>query len=172
MKPFSFAIALVLFATAFACKQSVGPTPEATTAPSFNEVNVTFANDQIQCLLSQWYKGTYKGASVAFQVVNDSASYAALFPCSLTSTLPAIDFNRQSLLIGMKADYANFINSPVNITAMNQQLVALQDGTYTLQVQVVGQAPKDGKGSEWFAFASVVPKLTEPVKLDMQYQFQ
>ncbi|XWW43726.1 hypothetical protein JYG30_13070 [Fibrella sp. USSR17] len=82
-----------------------------------------------------------------------------------------MNFATSSLLIGMKADYGEFINTPVNISQITQTLTPTTSGNYTLQVRVSGQASKDGKGGEWFAFAAVVPKLTGTVSLAMIYQF-
>lgn len=72
----------------------------------------------------------------------------------------------------MKADYGEFINTPVNISQITQALTPTSGGNYALQVKVVGEAAKNSLGGEWFAFASVVPKVTGTVGLDMQYQFK
>ncbi len=77
-----------------------------------------------------------------------------------------------SLLVGMKADNGRFVNSPVNITSIEQTLIQNTSSTPTLQVKVVGQRGTQGFGTEWFAFTSVVPKVTGTVALDIQYQFK
>ncbi len=142
-------------------------------AINFNQVNTAFDGSHADCLLSQWYSGKYQsGPPIAFLVINDPAAYAALFSCNLTTPLPSIDFATRSLLVGMKADNGRFVNSPVNINGIEQNLTQNSDGTATLQVKVAGQQGKQGYGTEWFAFTSVIPKLTRTVNLDMQYQFK
>lgn len=139
----------------------------------FNQVNSAFRGSHVDCLLSQWYSGRYQsGPPIALLVINDSAAYAALFPCSLTTPLPSIDFTTSSLLVGMKADNGRFVNSPVNITRIEQKLIQSGNDAFTLQVKVTGKQSPNGVGGEWFAFTSVVPKITSTVNLDMQYQFE
>ena len=132
-----------------------------------------YKRQHVDCLLSQWYGNRYQsGPPITFQVINDPAAYAALFPCSLTTPLPSIDFATSSLLVGMKADNGRFVNSPVNISTIEQRLIQSAGNNSTLQVKVTGQQGSQGYGTEWFAFTSVVPKLTGTVNLDIQYQFK
>ncbi len=160
------------------CDRSVSevgkdPDPVINKAAYFNQVNTTFRASHADCLLSQWYGNKYQsGPPIAFLVISDPAAYAALFPCSLTTSLPPIDFTTSSLLVGMKADNGRFVNSPVNITSIEQTLIQNTSSTPTLQVKVVGQRGTQGFGTEWFAFTSVVPKVTGTVALDIQYQFK
>jgi hypothetical protein len=148
------------------------PDPVFETA-NFNQVNTAFHSSHTDCLLSQWYSGRYQsGPPIAFLVINDPAAYAALFPCSLTTPLPSIDFATSSLLVGMKADNGRFVNSPVNISSIEQNLIQSNNGTSVLQVKVTGKRGEQGFGTEWFAFTSVVPKITSTVTLDIQYQFK
>jgi hypothetical protein len=72
----------------------------------------------------------------------------------------------------MKADNGRFVNSPVNISTIEQRLIQSAGNSSTLQVKVTGQQGSQGYGTEWFAFTSVVPKLTGTVNLDIQYQFK
>lgn len=151
------------------CKRAENVKPTAVSNPSFNQVDVAFMSSHVDCLLNQWYKGTYRNEPIVFRLINDASTYNTFFSCSSATPLPTIDFTTKSLLVGMKADYGQFINSPVNISAIEQKLVRTSNGTHTLQVKVTGTP---GTGSEWFAFTSVVPKVTGTVKLDMQYQFK
>jgi hypothetical protein len=142
-------------------------------AAHFNQVNTAFRGSHADCLLSQWYSGKYQsGPPIVLLVINDPAAYAALFSCSLSTQLPSINFATSSLLVGMKADYGRFVNSPVNITRIEQNLIQSSSDTFVLQVKVTGKQSPNGVGGEWFAFTSVVPKLTSTVNLDMQYQFK
>ena len=156
------------------CKRSedVEFTANTASAPSFNQVNVTFQDSQRQCLLNQWYNRKYQNEPIVFRVINDDRTYTAFFSCSSANSLLPIDFATSSLLIGMKADYGQFINTPVNISNINQVLTSTGNGNYTLQVRVTGEVSKSTQGGEWFAFTSVVPKITGSVNLDMQYQFK
>ncbi len=154
------------------CKQAGSVDPITDVTPSFSQVNIAFETSQSQCLLNQWYGRTYKNEPIVFRVINDANTYAAFFPCTLTTSLPTVDFTKNSLLIGMKADYGEFINSPVNISQITQVLTPTSGGNYTLQVKVIGETDKNSQGGEWFAFTSVVPKITGTVSLDMQYQFK
>jgi len=155
------------------CKQpAVVTLNNAFDQPSFNQVNTVFESAHVQCLLNQWYGRKYQNEPIVFRVINDASTYATFFSCSPPTSLPTIDFTSSSLLVGMKADYAQFIDSPVNINTMEQKLVATSNGTYTLQVKVTGKASTDRKGGEWFAFTSVVPKISSTVNLDIQYQYK
>jgi hypothetical protein len=146
--------------------------PVVANAAYFNQVNSAFRGSHTECLLSQWYGNKYQsGPPIAFLVINDLAAYAALFPCSLTTPLPPIDFTTSSLLVGMKADNGRFVNSPVNISSIEQNLIQ-SNNTSVLQVKVTGKRGEQGFGTEWFAFTSVVPKITNAVTLDIQYQFK
>jgi hypothetical protein len=149
------------------------PDPVLTKAAHFNQINTIFRGSHADCLLSQWYSNKYQsGPPIAFLVINDQAAYAALFPCSLTTPLPSIDFATSSLLVGMKADNGRFVNSPVNISSIEQNLIQRGSDAFALQVKVTGKQSPNGVGGEWFAFTSVVPKITGTVSLDMQYQFK
>lgn len=173
MKAFIFVLvaALPIFLTN--CKKTSDVNLTTNTSPSFSQVNVAFEVSQSQCLLNQWYNKTYRNEPIVFRVINDVNAYAAFFPCALTTPLPTIDFAKNSLLIGMKSDYAEFISTPVNISQITQTLLPNGDRKYTLQVKVIGEASKNPQGGgEWFAFTSVVPKITGTVDLDMQYQFK
>ena len=150
------------------CKPASTGEPMPTLTPSFSQVNITFEASQSQCLLNQWYGNTYKNEPIVFRVINDATTYAAFFPCTLITLLPTVDFTKNSLLIGMKADYGEFINTPVNINQITQTLTSTSTGNYILQVKVVGEAARNSQGGEWFAFTSVVPKITGTVSLDMQ----
>ncbi|MVM36268.1 hypothetical protein GO755_40040 [Spirosoma sp. HMF4905] len=124
-----------------------------------------------KCLLDQWYQRKYQNEPIVFRVINDNQAYTTFFGCTNVGSLAAIDFSKNSLLIGTKADYGQFINTPVNIRQITQALVAGTNGNYSLQVKVTGEASKNAQGGEWFAFTSVVPKITSTVNLDIQYQF-
>lgn len=157
------------------CKRAENVEPTTFSAPSFNQVNVAFESSHIECLLNQWYGRTYRNEPIVFRVINDVSSYNTFFSCSSASSLPAIDFTTKSLLVGMKADYGQFTNTPVNITDITQTLIPpANNNGYTLRVEVIGEANKStpGQGGEWFAFTSVVPKITGSVNLDMRYQFK
>jgi len=172
MKPLSILILATLSLMNLDCKRVTDVSPVKDPTPFFNQVNIAFDNTQLQCLTDQWYRRTYKNEQpIAFRVINDASAYATLFPCNLATSLPVVNFATSSLLIGMKADYGEFINTPVNISQITQTLTPTTSGNYTLQVRVAGQASKDGKGGEWFAFAAVVPKVTGTVSLTMNYQF-
>ena len=172
MKTFTFILLAALSVFFTDCKQTTNVDPISNDTPSFSQVNIAFETTQSQCLLNQWYGRTYKNEPIVFRVINDANSYAAFFPFTLTTSLPTIDFAKNSLLIGMKADYGEFINTPINISQITQTLTSTNGGNYTLQVKVAGEAAKNSKGGEWFAFTSVVPKVTGTVDLDMQYQFK
>ena len=173
MKPVILTLVTALSIILTNCKKTSDVNPTTNTSPSFNQVNIAFEASQSQCLLDQWYSKTYKNEPIVFRVINDANTYAAFFPCTLATPLPTIDFAKNSLLIGMKSDYAEFINTPVNISQITQTLIPKGDKDYTLQVKVTGETSKNPqKGGEWFAFTSVVPKLTGTVDLDMQYQFK
>ncbi|MBD2705891.1 hypothetical protein IC229_35165 [Spirosoma sp. BT702] len=102
--------------------------------------------------MNQWYGLTYKSEPIVFRTINDERTYQAFFPCSYTTPLPTIDFSKNTLLIGMKADYGQFINTPTNISSISQTLLPTNGGGYSLQVKVVGKTNKNepGKGREWF----------------------
>lgn len=149
------------------------PDPVINEAAFFNQVNTGFRASHVDCLLGQWYGNKYQsGPPIAFLVINDPTAYAALFPCSLTTPLPSINFVTSSLLVGMKADNGRFVNSPVNITRIEQSLIQSGSDAFALQVKVTGKQSPNSVGGEWFAFTSVVPKITGTVSLDMQYQFK
>lgn len=147
---------------------------ETDPDPSFNQVNISFEAVHVDCLLSQWYSRTYKNEPIVFRLINDQTAYQALFPCSLTTALPRIDFSKNSLLIGMKADYGQFINTPGSITQITQKLLPTTAGNYTLQVEVTGQGSENSQtgGHAWFAFVSLVPRVAGTVTLDMRYHFK
>ncbi len=148
------------------------PESGAINTANISQMNIAFKSPHLDCLLQQWYGDRYRDDSpIVLRVINDPTAYAAFFPCTLTEPLPVIDFTRQTLLIGMKADYGRFVNSPVNIKAMEQNLVKQADGSYVLNVKVTGQESSRGYGGEWFAFMSVVPKITTSVKTEMDYVF-
>jgi hypothetical protein len=172
MKALTIILLAVLPVFFSSCKQAASVDPITNIAPSFNQVNIAFEASQSQCLLNQWYGKTYKNEPIVFRVINDANTYAAFFPCTLTTSLPTVDFTKNYMFIGMKADYNEFINSPVNISQITQVLTPTNGGNYTLQVKVVGETAKNSQGGEWFAFTSVVPKITGTVSLDMQYQFK
>lgn len=176
MKYTHFLLTTAFFFLLIACKQTAPsaqqPDSGIAKTPNISQVNISFKGSQLDCLLQQWYSDRYRDESpVVVRIINDSAAYTAFFPCSITEPLPEIDFTTHTLLIGMKADYGRFVNSPVNIRAMEQSLVKLADGSHTLTVKVTGQQSSQGYGGEWFAFMSVVPKITAPVKANMEYVF-
>jgi hypothetical protein len=171
MKALSFTLLAALSVMFISCRQSAPVDPATSNTPSFNQVNIAFESAQSQCLLDQWYKRSYQNEPIVFRVINDAGAYAAFFSCTTPASLPPIDFTKNSLLIGMKADYGEFINTPVNISQITQTLSPASGGDYTLQVKVVGEPSKTIQGGEWFAFTSVVPKVTGAVRLDIQYQF-
>ncbi len=149
------------------------PDPVTNKTANFSQVNTTFRASHSDCLLSQWYSGKYQsGPPIALLVINDQAAYTALFSCNLTTPLPSIDFTTSTLLVGMKADNGRFVNSPVNITSIKQSLIQSGNNAFMLQVKVAGKQSPNGVGSEWFAFTSVVPKITSIINLEMQYEFK
>jgi hypothetical protein len=148
------------------------PPPLKETMPYFNQVNTNFGVDQIQCLLDQWYALKYEDEPVKLQVINDSTHYRTFFACKSGISLPPIDFATQTLLVGMKARYTNPSNTPVNITAMTQNLVKNENGSYTLEVTISGRATANNQGGEWFGFTSAVSKIQSPVDLELSYIFE
>ncbi|WP_031528971.1 hypothetical protein [Dyadobacter crusticola] len=154
------------------CRPPVPPDPDTFEMPYFNEVNIKFQENEIQCLLDHWYAKTYEEEQpIVFRVINDSATYNAFFSCKPGITPQAIDFSKNSLLIGMKADFGKPVNSPVNIRKMAQNLSQTANGDYTLQVTVTGRQGGATGGGEWFGFTSLVPKIRSNVKLEMKYEF-
>ncbi len=136
-------------------------------------LNVAFRASHVECLYQQWLNDKYHNdPPIVFRVINDAKAYAEFFPCSLRTPLPSIDFSVNTLLIGMKADNGRFVNSPVNISRIEQNLVQTNSGKFLLEVKVTGRQAASGYGGEWFAFASVVPKLTGTTDVDMQYKFE
>ena len=178
MKPALLLVSICFTISSLSCRSTDAtiekePDPIVTNTAFFNQVNSEFRGSHTECLHKQWLNSTYRtDPPIVFRVINDPTAYAAFFPCSLTTPLPSIDFATKSLLIGMKADNGRFVNSPVNITSIQQNLIQTSSGTYSLQVKVTGKQAASGYGTEWFAFTSVVPKLTGTVELDMQYKFE
>ncbi|CAG5071719.1 hypothetical protein DYBT9623_03709 [Dyadobacter sp. CECT 9623] len=160
------------FVVTSGCKRSGPADPESFEMPYFNQVNIIFRETQIQCLLDHWYAETYKEEQpIVFRVINDVAAYNAFFSCKPGSIVRTIDFSKNSLLVGMKADLGKPVNSPVNIRKMEQNLTQEANGDYLLQVTVTGRQGGSAGGGEWFGFASLVPKIQNDVKLEMKYEF-
>jgi hypothetical protein len=139
--------------------------------PYFNQVNTAFKTDEIQCLLDQWYANKYKNEGIVLAVINDTQTYESFFSCGANVTLPSIDFTSRSLIIGMKADFGERVNSPVNISNISQHLLKKDSDSYTLHVIVRGKPGAEQNGGEWFAFTSLVPKIQGTVDLDISYVF-
>ncbi|MEO6282736.1 MAG: hypothetical protein ABIN80_14930 [Dyadobacter sp.] len=172
MRSISFILLAFILASLAGCsKSSDPPIPENAPMPYFNQVNTTFETDQIQCLLDQWYSGTYRNEPIVLRVINDATTYKSFFSCKPGVDLPIINFTYFSLIVGMKAALAES-NTPVNIKKMKQRLVPMSDGQYVLKVTVAGKKSDSSKGGEWFAFTSVVPKIEGKVDLEMKYEFE
>lgn len=173
MKPFISTLFVSTLICCLNCKpeHNLNPTPIEAT-PAVNQVNSTFKTLELECLVKQWHDEKYKNEPVVFRIVNGTDAYNTFFACHSLTVLPAIDFTTNSLLIGMKGDFSDSKNTPVSISQVTQTLVPGQDGNYILDVSVTGKRLQSGYGSQWFAFASVVPKITSAVKLSMQYQYQ
>ncbi len=162
MKTILLLLSIIFLPALWGCDRSADvvekdPDPVINKAANFSQVNTTFRASHSDCLLSQWYSGKYRsGPPITLLVINDPAAYAALFPCSLTTPLPSIDFTTSTLLVGMKADNGRFVNSPVNITGIEQNLIQNSNGTPTLQVKVIGQQGTQGYGTEWLGAFQIV----------------
>lgn len=155
------------------CKKSDSVEPEPFEMPYFNQVNIDLEENEIQCLLDHWYAKTYEEEQpIVFRVIDDEAAYNAFFSCKPATKLQPIDFSKNSLLVGMKADSGNPVDSPVNIHKMVQELSQEANGNYQLQVTVKGRKGTGlERGGEWFGFASLVPKIQGDVNLKMKYEF-
>ncbi|KAA0990391.1 hypothetical protein [Dyadobacter aurulentus] len=167
-------IHLLLFGLIFvnSCRSPAPPAPEPFEMPYFNQVNINFQENEIQCLLDHWYTRTYDEENpIVFRVINDAAAYNSFFSCKQGIVPQSIDFSKNSLLIGMKADLGKPVNSPVNIRKMVQNLSQVENGDYLLKVTVAGRQGGAEGGGEWFGFTSLVPKIQGDVKLEMKYEF-
>lgn len=149
-------------------KPAVDSDPMFNT-PYFSQVNTAFRGSQTAKLLNFWYGGR-SAEPVEFAVVNDQRTYQAFFGQASADSLPYIDFNRYTLLIGNRGGYGSFVNGPANITSIQQTLEKQSNGQFTFTVVVSARS----KGQEWFGFTSLVPGVDTPedVKLTMQYRFE
>lgn len=146
---------------------AAGPDP-VFKAPFFNQVNTEFRGSQANRLLSFWYSRR-NAEPVKFSAINDQQSYLAFFGQVSADSLPYIDFNRNTLLIGTRSGYGSFVDGPANIKGIEQDLQPQPNGEWVYTVTVNARS----KGSEWFGFAALVPRIDKPemVKLTMQYRF-
>lgn len=169
---FILSVALIMLSV-FGCRKSerevIVPVRDM---PYFNQVRTEFKSDHIQCLLDQWYASKYNEEPILLKVINDEQSYRSFFTCASNISLPPVDFTSNTLIVGMKADYSRLIDTPVNISKITQNLVKSDSASYSLDVVVTGKPTAEHKGGEWFAFTSLVPKITAPVALKISYQFQ
>ena len=133
----------------------------------FNQVNIDFEENEIQCLLDRWYAKTYQEEQpIVFRVIKVEAVENAFFGCKPGTTPHSIDFSKNSLRVGMKADKSNPVDSPVNIRKMVPNLPQQPNEDCQLPVTVTGRrGTGSGWGGEWFGFTTLVPKIQGEVKL-------
>lgn len=173
MRILSAIFSLIICTCLFCCKSKDDlEIPAVVSMPYFNQVNSNFETNHIQCLLDQWYSRKYESEPIVLRVINDAKSSSDFFSCSAASSLPPIDFAKNSLIVGMKSDYGKFVASPVRISEITQHLVQTSNEAYLLRVKVTGDSSNVSLGGEWFAFTSVVPKINGTVGLDIVYQFK
>lgn len=175
MKKLSALVLLVLSITA--CQQTEKQIVEVEKNQAyFNQVNTNFTTEHIQCLYFQWGSDkftdtTYKNEGIALSVIDDAQAYQSLFSCASGVTLPNIDFQSKTLLIGVSEDFKSRVNTPVNITRIMQNLLRNDSGNL-YHITVSGRASESNSGGEWFGFTALVPKIQGEVKLNMSYVFK
>ncbi|MFD2935813.1 hypothetical protein [Spirosoma flavum] len=164
----------VLFLLVNSCQQVSAPTPvidpdPVLNVPFFNQYKTEFRGYQTSKLLDFWYKGRSK-ESVEFAAINDQKTYQTFFDQTSDSGLVVIDFNRYTLLVGNRGNYGTFMSDgPANIKSVEQDLQPNTNGEWQYIVTVSAK----NKGSEWFGFSALVPRIEKPetVKLTMKYKY-
>lgn len=164
-------VLLITLTITASCRKSVTPTPDPDPVlkmPFFNQVNTEFRGSQANRLLQFWYSRR-SAEPVEFAAINDQKNYQAFFGQTSADSLPYIDFNRYTLLIGNRSGYGSFVDGPANIKGIEQDLQLQPGGDWQYTVTVRARS----KGSEWFGFAALAPRIDQPqtVKLKMQYQY-
>ncbi|QJW88647.1 hypothetical protein HNV11_04280 [Spirosoma taeanense] len=131
-------------------------------------MNTEFRGSHANRLLRFWYSRR-NAEPVEFAAINDQRSFQAFFGQTSADSLPYIDFNRNTLLIGTRSGYGSFVDGPANINCIEQDLQPKANGEWLYTVTVSARS----KGSEWFGFATLAPRIARPetVKLNMQYWF-
>ncbi len=100
------------------------------------------------------------------KTLNDDSTYRSFFGCKPEIRLPEIDFSAKSLLIGLKTDHGSEqVNSPANISRIEQKMERDENGDLILHVTITGRKG----GGEWFGFTSLIPKSKRKVALKMNY---
>lgn len=154
------------------------PLPKKETEPVekersyFNQVKTAFTGRQINCLTAQWYVNRYPNEGIVMRVINDQETYESFFSCESDVKLPAINFNANTLIIGMNGHSVVPLNTPINITGIKQSLVETDVvSAYSFKVVVTGAESSNKNGGEWFGFAYLAPKVKGTVTLDISYVY-
>ena len=163
---FFLLVAGILSCQPTAISKPADPDP-VVNAPYFNQYLTEFRGSKIERLINFWRRGRSK-EPVEFAAINDQRSYLAFFGQTSADSLPYIDFNRFTLLIGNRGGNGTFTDGPANIQRIEQDLQPQANGDWQYTATVTAKS----KGQEWFGFSALAPHVDKPetIKLVMQYK--